>query len=71
MMTYLLIAVVVGVPIVAVGGYLFARARRAPKEIEYEHFNCPHCKRRLRYQPKQAGHQGQCPRCRKAFTFPR
>ncbi len=53
------------------GGYFLLRGRRGPKEIVYMHFNCPHCKRKLRYQSKQAGHRGECPRCRGALTFPR
>lgn len=69
--TYVVIGLIVGVPVLAVAGYLFARSRSGPKEVVYEHFNCPHCKRRLRYQQKQAGHSGQCPRCHRPLTFPR
>jgi DNA-directed RNA polymerase subunit RPC12/RpoP len=61
----------IAVGLLAGVGYFILRARSRPKEIVYEHFNCPHCKRRLRYQSKQAGHSGQCPRCRGTLTFPR
>jgi DNA-directed RNA polymerase subunit RPC12/RpoP len=56
--------------LLAGGGYLWLRARRAPKDEVY-HFNCPNCGQRFRYQAKQAGRAGQCPRCRKQLTFPR
>jgi hypothetical protein len=69
---YLIVAVLAGIPLLAVGGYLFLRSRQSgPREIDYKHFQCPHCKQRLRYQPKQAGHSGQCPRCKRSITFPR
>jgi hypothetical protein len=69
--TLLIVGVVAGVAVLGVAGFLLVRHRGRPKEIVYEHFNCPHCKRRLRYQQKQAGHSGQCPQCRRALTFPR
>jgi LPXTG-motif cell wall-anchored protein len=63
--------VVVGVVVLGGGGgYLFFRRRRGPVKEEYEHFNCPHCKQRLRYYPRQAGRAGECPRCHKPITFP-
>lgn len=34
------------------------------------HFNCPSCKRRLRYRARQAGNPGMCPRCHERWTFP-
>jgi predicted RNA-binding Zn-ribbon protein involved in translation (DUF1610 family) len=52
------------------GGFFWLRGRRAPKEEPVFHLNCPSCGRRLGYKARQAGRQGQCPRCRKTFTFP-
>lgn len=51
-------------------GIVVWRRSRAAEDEEYMHFNCPSCHRRLRYRPKQAGHQGACPRCRESFVFP-
>lgn len=33
-------------------------------------FNCPGCKRKLRYRESQVGHKGKCPQCGKALVFP-
>jgi hypothetical protein len=64
------IGIVVAVALIlAIGGFLYLR-NRPPEEEEDLHFNCPSCKRRLRYKPKQAGHHGACPRCRESFVFP-
>jgi hypothetical protein len=57
--------------LLAVVGYFWLRGRQAPKDEVAYHFICPSCKRRLRYYAKQAGHSGQCPRCRHTLTFPR
>jgi hypothetical protein len=53
----------------AIGVFLFLW-NRPPAEEEYFHFNCPGCKRRLRYKPQQAGRKGACPRCKESFMFP-
>ncbi len=52
-----------------IGVIVYLRNRAAVEEEDL-HFNCPSCKRRLRYKPKQAGHHGACPRCRESFVFP-
>jgi hypothetical protein len=52
------------------GGYFYLRGRRPPQEEAYASFNCPHCKRKLRYLVKRAGRPGECPRCHKRLTFP-
>jgi hypothetical protein len=66
--TVIVIVVIVALALV-VGVVVYLRTR-PPEEEEPLHFNCPSCKRRLRYLPKQAGHQGACPRCRETFVFP-
>jgi uncharacterized paraquat-inducible protein A len=71
MSTTLWIVVIAGVPLVGLGAYLFWRSQQPRQEQAFEHFKCPHCKQRLRYLPKQAGNQGQCPRCKRSITFPR
>jgi hypothetical protein len=64
------IAVAVGVLVLAVGGFLLLRRVRRPKEEPVLHFNCPGCRQRLGYRVRQAGHKGQCPRCKRSITFP-
>jgi hypothetical protein len=63
--------------VVAVGGALAVAAvaflmlrRKGPKEDKQFHYNCPHCKRRLRYRASQVGRRATCPLCRKEITFP-
>jgi hypothetical protein len=51
------------------GCYRYYRSRPAPEEA-YFHFQCPICKRKLRYRASKAGQPGMCPRCRNACTFP-
>jgi DNA-directed RNA polymerase subunit RPC12/RpoP len=63
------VVLVAAAVLLAAGGYVWLRARRAPTEAVY-HFNCPNCGQRFRYQAKQAGRPGQCPRCRKQLNFP-
>jgi hypothetical protein len=69
MNTTVVILLVVGAAVLAGGGFLFLRSR-APKEEPVYRFNCPNCKRRLRYRGKQSGHHGACPRCKQPFLFP-
>jgi hypothetical protein len=64
------IAVAVGVLVLAVGGFLLLRGKRRPVEEPVLHFNCPGCRRRLGYRARQAGHKGQCPKCKRPITFP-
>jgi hypothetical protein len=64
------IAVAVGVLVLAVGGFVVLRANRRPKEEPILHFTCPGCRQRLGYRARQAGHKGQCPRCKRPITFP-
>jgi hypothetical protein len=52
-----------------VGGYLFLH-RPQNNDPEFYNFRCTGCKKKLRYQAKQVGHQGRCPACRKPITFP-
>jgi hypothetical protein len=68
--TTLLVLAAVAVILAGAGGYWFLRSRRPKAEEPVFHFPCPHCKRRLGYRKQQFGHSGQCPRCRKALTFP-
>lgn len=65
------IALLAGGGIVLLLGAFFFLRPRAPKEAKVLHFNCPGCKRRLGYQPRQAGHTGICPRCGKSLRFPK
>ena len=66
----LIVVLIVIALVVVVGGYFFVRSRQGPTEEPYYHFNCPGCRRKLRYRARQAGHAGMCPRCNKACTFP-
>jgi transcription initiation factor IIE alpha subunit len=52
-----------------VGGYLFVKSQPA-KEEPFDHFRCPGCKHRLRYQSRQVGHRGKCSHCGHHLTFP-
>ncbi len=66
-------AVIAGVVVVlAAGAYLLLRRRGRRREAAaaYYHFRCPGCRRRLRYQSRQAGHNGQCSHCGRPVTFP-
>jgi predicted Zn-ribbon and HTH transcriptional regulator len=49
--------------------YIFS-ARKYAKKENYFYCICPRCKWRLRFKEKAAGTPGQCPRCKKVFTFP-
>jgi hypothetical protein len=69
MSTTTIILVIAVAIVLAVAVFVFIRSRPAREEPIY-HFNCPHCRRKLRYRRKQAGRQGACPRCRQGFLFP-
>jgi hypothetical protein len=68
------LGVLVAVGLVLAGGGLVCwfvrRGGRRRAVTEFYHFRCPRCKRRLRFQPRQVGHQGACSSCRQAVTFP-
>jgi hypothetical protein len=68
--TTLLVIGAGAVVLVAAGAGFWLLRSRPPKEEPVYHFNCPHCRRKLRYRKKQLGHTGQCPQCRKPLTFP-
>lgn len=64
---------IVGIVVVAllgVGAYVFVRRSKPPEEESAFYFNCPNCRRRLKYRLHQAGHKGQCPQCKQALSFP-
>jgi hypothetical protein len=65
-----LIVIVVALAVLAAAGaFLFLRLR--PKAEEpILNFACPACKRKLRFRQRQAGHRGQCPRCKADLIFP-
>jgi uncharacterized paraquat-inducible protein A len=65
------VVLVAAVLLLVAGGYFWLRARPAAKDQRAYYFNCPGCRQRLRYHARQAGHAGQCPRCRQPLTFPR
>ncbi len=53
----------------AYGCALWARSQARPRD-PYHHFQCPSCRRRLRYRLRQVGHRGQCCNCRQPLIFP-
>jgi hypothetical protein len=57
------------IAILGVGGYLLVRMQ-APKEVRFDHFLCPGCKHRLRYEARQVGHKGKCSHCGHLLSFP-
>jgi ribosomal protein S27E len=66
-------AVIAGVlAALAAGVYLLLRrrGRRQEEAGAFYHFRCPGCRRRLRFQARQAGHRGACSHCGRAVTFP-
>jgi hypothetical protein len=54
----------------AVAAVAWVYLRRVPGEEPFHHFRCPGCRRRLRYQARQAGHAGQCSSCGRKIVFP-
>jgi hypothetical protein len=71
--TLVALAGALAVLVLAGGGYLLAR-RRGQRRAEgeaYLHFRCPGCRRRLRFQARQAGHRGECSHCGHNVVFPR
>jgi hypothetical protein len=68
----LLTVVIVLVVFAGAGVFLFLKTRKkaAKADDNYYSFNCPNCRRKLRYRTRQAGHSGMCPRCNTPCTFP-
>ena len=67
----IIIIVAVAVVLAAAAGFFYLRSRSGKKtEEDYLNFNCPGCRRKLRYRSRQAGHAGACPRCNQSFKFP-
>jgi DNA-directed RNA polymerase subunit RPC12/RpoP len=69
-----MIYVVVGVPAVlalAIAGVHLVRFLRAGRHEEAHYLNCPHCRQRISFRARQAGHEGRCRRCGNGFVFPR
>ena len=67
------LAVLGAAALAVVGGlvyWLLRRGRHRDANPHYYHFRCPGCKRRLRYQSRQVGHQGKCSHCGNVVTFP-
>jgi rRNA maturation endonuclease Nob1 len=58
--------------LVLAGGYLLMRRKgqRRAKGEAFLHFRCPGCRRRLRFQARQAGHKGECSHCGHNVVFP-
>jgi hypothetical protein len=46
------------------------RLKQAKEEI-YFHYNCPKCRRRLRYRERQIGSLARCPLCERPIVFPK
>jgi hypothetical protein len=63
------VVLVVVLLLLGVGAFLILRGRKSEVE-EYQNFNCPQCRRKLRYKTHQAGKPGACPRCGQRFNFP-
>jgi hypothetical protein len=51
-------------------GYSFYQRSQAAKLEGLAYFNCPGCRRKIKYRMRQAGHRGQCSNCKSALTFP-
>jgi phage FluMu protein Com len=59
--------------VVVIAAIIVVRVLRSRKPLEdpHYHFRCPHCRRKLGYKMKQAGHHGKCPRCTRPLVFPK
>jgi hypothetical protein len=64
-----LLIVVGAIVFLALGVWLFFRAKHS-REEGYAHFKCPGCRRRLRYKRRQVGHKGECSNCGRGLVFP-
>jgi LPXTG-motif cell wall-anchored protein len=61
---------VIGIPVLALVGWLLFFRSRKPKIEPNHYFRCPGCKRKLKYLARQAGHKGMCSTCKEQFIFP-
>jgi len=66
-----IIPIILGGTVVLFGAILlFFKIKPKKVEIEYYHFFCAGCRRKLRYRSDQVGNKGKCPRCSKPLIFP-
>lgn len=68
--TLIIVLSVVGVLVLALGVGMLLRRRGGASANEVMSFNCPGCRRKLKFTSRQAGHKGACPRCRTQIVFP-
>jgi hypothetical protein len=68
----MVIWIIVGVlGLLGTSGIFFYRKRlRSNREEPVYHFNCPGCRRRLKFLARQAGHRGMCANCKTNLEFP-
>jgi hypothetical protein len=67
----MVIWIVVILGVVGTSGIFLYRIRRNSKREEpVYHFNCPGCRRRLKFFARQAGHRGMCANCKTNLEFP-
>jgi hypothetical protein len=58
--------------VLAVAAAVIAHARlRARHGSAYQHFRCPACRQRLRFQARKAGRTALCPNCLAVALLPR
>jgi len=70
-MTWIPIALISLTVLLAIANLVaWFRSRPSRRTEPVYHFNCPACNQRLRYRARQVGNPGQCPRCKKRWTFP-
>jgi hypothetical protein len=67
-LTHSLIALA-GVVAATGGGFFFVQTQSS-RDQRLHHFQCPSCRRRLRYRSRQVGHRGRCGTCGSLLTFP-
>ena len=56
--------------LICANAFVYWRRRPAKVQEPIYHFQCPGCRRKLRYRARQVGNQGMCPRCRQRWVFP-
>lgn len=66
----ILLVVTAALAVLAGGFLLVRRLGRRGADPTFYHFHCPGCRRRLRFQARQAGHTGRCSNCGRDLTFP-
>ena len=64
--------ILIGIVILLAGANSYILWRRRPSKIiePIYHFQCPGCRRKLKYRARQVGNQGMCPQCRQRWVFP-